>query len=329
MGRARRASSRRPAPLYEPEGAAPTTGASARALHAAGFRRGDLVHNAFAYHMTPAGSMLESGAHALGCTVFPGGTGQTEQQVQALADLRPDGYVGTPSFLKILLDKADELGVRVDACRRRLVSGEAFPAALRDAFARARLAAYQLYATADLGSIAYETEAREGLVSTKACWSRSCGRAPAIPVPAGEVGEVVVTPLFNADYPLVRFAHRRPVGAAAGRVAVRAHERAPAWLARPRRPDHEGQGHVRASRAGRAGDRAAIPACGAPGWWSTIPAASTRMTLEVEGAETGAARRGDRRDAARRDEAARRGALVAPGTLPNDGKVIDDRRKID
>ena len=117
-----------PGPLYEPEGRAVDYWRLARALFAAGFRAGDLVHNCFSYHFTPAGSMLETGAHALGCTVFPGGTGQTEQQVQAIADLKPRGYVGTPSFLRIILDKADELGVALPSLARALVSGEAFPA---------------------------------------------------------------------------------------------------------------------------------------------------------------------------------------------------------
>ncbi|MGZ5573304.1 MAG: phenylacetate--CoA ligase family protein, partial [Usitatibacter sp.] len=130
-GEARRVFSS-PGPICEPEGACPDWWRLARALHAAGFRPGDLVHNCFSYHFTPAGSMLETGAHALGCTVFPGGVGQTELQVQAMADLQPDGYVGTPSFLKIILEKADELGVKIPCLRKALVSGEAFPASLRD-----------------------------------------------------------------------------------------------------------------------------------------------------------------------------------------------------
>ena len=153
-----------PGPIYEPEGRAADYWRLARALFAAGFRAGDLVHNCFSYHFTPAGSMLETGAHALGCTVFPGGIGQTEQQVQAIADLQPRGYVGTPSFLRIILDKADELGVALPSLARALVSGEAFPPTLRDALQARGIAGYQVYATADLGSIAYETPAREGLV---------------------------------------------------------------------------------------------------------------------------------------------------------------------
>src|SRR5689334_22124216 len=122
-----------PGPLYEPEGRRPDYWRLARALFAAGFRRGDLVHNAFAYHFTPAGSMLDTGAHALGCTVFPAGTGQTELQVRAMQDLSPAGYVGTPSFLRIILEKADELGVALPSIRKALVSGEAFLPSVRDA----------------------------------------------------------------------------------------------------------------------------------------------------------------------------------------------------
>src|SRR5437762_139802 len=153
-----------PGPIYEPEGRDVDYWRLARALHAAGFRAGDLVHNCFSYHFTPGGAMLESGAQALGCTVFRGGTGQTEQQVQAMVELRPDGYVGTPSFLKIILDKADEQHAALPSLKKALVSGEAFPIGLRDAFGARGIAAYQVYASADLGTIAYESEARDGLI---------------------------------------------------------------------------------------------------------------------------------------------------------------------
>ena len=193
-----------PGPIYEPEGATPDYWRLARALYAAGFRAGDLVHNAFAYHFTPAGSMLETGAHALGCTVFPAGTGQSEQQVQAMAELKPDGYVGTPSFLRILLEKADESGVSLASLKKALLSAEAFPAALRDAFLARGIAGYQVYASADLGSIAYETPARDGLVVDEGVLVEIVRPGTGDPVPAGEVGEVVVTALANTDYPLIR-----------------------------------------------------------------------------------------------------------------------------
>ena len=153
-----------PGTIYEPEGAGADYWRMARAMFAAGFRGGELIHNCFSYHFTPAGSMMETGAHALGCTVFAGGTGQTEQQVSAMAELQPAGYIGTPSFLKIILEKALELGVALPSLRRALVSGEAFPPSLRDWTTAHGVDAYQCYATADVGLIAYETAAREGLV---------------------------------------------------------------------------------------------------------------------------------------------------------------------
>ncbi|MDA0235714.1 MAG: AMP-binding protein, partial [Proteobacteria bacterium] len=192
-----------PGPLYEPEGARPDYYRLARALFAAGFRAGDLVHNTFSYHFTPAGSMMETAAHALGCTVFPAGVGQTEQQLAAIADLQPNAYVGTPSFLRILLDKADELGVRV-SFTKAFVSGEAFPPSMRDALAARGIMAFQAYATADIGLIAYETPAREGMVVDEDVLLEIVRPGTGDPVAPGEVGEVVVTTL-NPDYPLIRF----------------------------------------------------------------------------------------------------------------------------
>ena len=153
-----------PGPIYEPESARADYWRFARALYAAGFRAGELAYNCFSYHFTPAGSMMETAAHAVGCTVFPGGTGQTEQQVRAIQDLAPSGYTGTPSFLKIILEKSDELGVKLDSLRRALVSGEAFPPSLRDWLAARGIEGYQAYGSADLGMIAFETPARQGLV---------------------------------------------------------------------------------------------------------------------------------------------------------------------
>ncbi len=251
-----------PGPLYEPEGARPDYWRLARAMFAAGFRRGDLVHNCFSYHLTPAGSMVECGAHALGCTVFPGGTGQTELQVQAMDDLRPNGYVGTPSFLKIILEKADEQGVHLPTLTKALVSGEAFPPSLRDALKARGIDGYQAYATADLGCIAYETPAREGLVIDEGVLVEIVRPGTGDPVAPGEVGEVVVTTLFNTDYPLVRFGTGDLSAMLAGSVSVRAHERADQGLDGARRPDDQGQGHVRARVAGR-GDREAPPRSGA------------------------------------------------------------------
>lgn len=193
-----------PGPIYEPESKRPDYWGFARSLYAAGFRPGELVYNCFSYHFTPAGSMMETAAHALGCTVFPGGVGQTEQQVQAIADLAPSGYTGTPSFLKIILEKAEQMGVELPSLKRALFSGEAFPPSLRTWFAQRGIDGYQAYGSADLGMMAYETEAREGLVVNEDIILEIVRPGTNQPLPEGEVGEVVVTTL-NPDYPLVRF----------------------------------------------------------------------------------------------------------------------------
>ena len=193
-----------PGYIYEPEGGAADYWRFARALYAAGVRAGDLVHNTFSYHLTPAGFMIESAAQALGCAVFPGGVGNTELQLQALRQLRPRAYTGTPSFLRILLQRADAEGLRLPALEVACVSGEALPAALRDWFRARGIEAYQSYGTADLGMVAYETAAREGLVVDEQVLLEIVQPGTGVPVSAGEVGEVVVT-VFNPAYPLVRF----------------------------------------------------------------------------------------------------------------------------
>jgi len=193
-----------PGPIYEPEGEAPDYWRFARALYAAGLREGDLVHNSFSYHLTPAGSMFETGAHALGCTVFPGGVGNTELQLLAMRQLGPQAYVGTPSFLRIVLEKGEEAGVSLPSLTKASVSGEALPGALRDWFKARGIAAYQTYGSADLGMIAYETAAREGLVVDEQVLLEIVQPGTGDPVAEGEVGEVVVT-VFNPAYPLLRF----------------------------------------------------------------------------------------------------------------------------
>ena len=194
-----------PGPIFEPAPRRADPFRMARALFAAGVRKGDLVHNAFSYHFTPAGAMLEGGARTIGCTVFPAGIGQTELQVQAIARLRPNVYVGTPSFLDILLDKAVELGEDVGSIARGLVSGEALPPSLRAAIGERGVSVMQCYATADVGLIAYESPALEGMILDEGAIVEIVRPGTGDPVPEGEVGEVVVTPL-NPDYPLVRFA---------------------------------------------------------------------------------------------------------------------------
>ena len=194
-----------PGPIYEPEGRTDDFFRLARALYAAGFRKGDLVHNTFAYHLTPGGFMMDSGARALGCAVIPAGIGNTEQQLDVIADLKPAAYTGTPSFLKILLEKAEEAGKDASSFKRAMVSGEYFPPPLRDQWAARGLLAYQCYATADLGLIAYESDAAEGMIVDEGVIVEIVRPGTGDPLPEGEVGEVVVT-LFSKEYPLVRFA---------------------------------------------------------------------------------------------------------------------------
>jgi len=194
-----------PGPIYDPEGRGRDYWRFARSLFAAGFRAGELIHNCFAYHLTPAGSMVETGAQALGCAVIPGGTGQTDLQVKAIEHLRPQGYVGTPSFLRIILEKGRELGADLSSMRKALVGGEAFPPALQKEISVYGVAAVQCYASADLGLIAYESPAREGLIVDEGILLEIVRPGTGDPVAEGEVGEVVVTTL-TPDYPLIRFA---------------------------------------------------------------------------------------------------------------------------
>jgi phenylacetate-CoA ligase len=199
-----------PGPIYEPEGRRPDYWRFARALFAAGFREGELVHNAFSYHLTPAGAMVESGAEALGCPVIPAGTGQTEQQLRTIADLKPVGYVGTPSFLNVLLDRALAEGIDVSSLKKALVGAEALPSVLRAEFGRRGLNVLQCYGTADLGLIAYEStgpggEVCEGMVVDEGVILELVLPGTGEPVAPGEIGEVVVTTLAP-EYPLIRFA---------------------------------------------------------------------------------------------------------------------------
>ena len=314
-----------PGPIYEPEGTRPDYWRMARAIHAAGFRAGELVHNSFSYHFVPAGSMMETGAQALGCTVFAGGTGQTEQQVQAMAELRPAGYIGTPSFLKLILEKAEALNVALPSVTKALVSGEAFPPSLRDWFAERGVAGYQCYATADLGLIAYETSAREGLVLDEGVIVEIVRPGTGDPVPEGEVGELVVTTL-NPDYPLIRFGTGDLSAVLPGPCPTgRTNARIKGWMGRADQTTkvrgmfvHPGQVAAVARRFPQV-QRARLVVSG--------EMANDHMLLQVETTETAAGLAGQLEEAIR-DVTKLRGQvqLVPPGTLPNDGRVIEDAR---
>lgn len=196
-----------PGPIYEPQGMAVDVFRTARALRAAGFVAGDLVHNSFSYHLSPGAWIMEGGLHALGCWVLPAGVGQTELQAQAMAQLHPAGYVGTPSFLKLILEKADELGLTVTSLRKAAVSGEALTPSMREWFAgRGLTSVRSVYATADLGMIAYEGEdPAEGMIIDEEIVLEIVEPGGTKPMPLGETGEVVVTH-FGADLPMIRFA---------------------------------------------------------------------------------------------------------------------------
>jgi len=193
-----------PGPIYDPEGRGRDWWRTARALFSAGFCSGDLAVNTFAYHFTPAGSMMESGALALGCAVVPGGVGQTEMQVATIADLRATAYIGTPSFLKLIVEKADEMKADIRSLKKAAVGAEYLPPALRAAMSERGIRVLQSYASADLGLIAYESEALEGMILDEALILEIVRPGTRDPVPEGEVGEVVIT-TFNPDYPLIRF----------------------------------------------------------------------------------------------------------------------------
>jgi len=314
-----------PGPIYEPEGAVRDYWRTGRALFAAGFRAGELVHNAFSYHMTPGAFILEAGAHAVGCTVFPAGTGQTEQQLQAVAELRPDAYTGTPSFLRILIEKAAETGADIGSLRKASVGGEACPPSLTAWFAERGVTVYQTYATADLGLVAYETAAREGLVLDEGVIVEIVRPGTGEPVPDGEVGELVVTTL-NPGYPLIRFGTGDlsavlPGACPTGRTAPRIK----GWMGRADQTTkvrgmfvHPGQvadvarrfPQVRKARLVVSGEMA-----------------NDRMCLRVESTEHGETLREAIANAVRDVTKLRSDVeLLAPGSLPNDGKVIEDAR---
>jgi phenylacetate-CoA ligase len=320
-----------PGPIYDPEGRGQDWWRFGRVLFAAGFTAGDLVHNTFSYHFTPAGFMLEGAAHKLGCPVFPAGIGQTEMQVQAIADLKPAAYVGTPSFLRIILEKADALGVDVSSLRKAVVSGEALPATLRKLFLERGIVVRQAYATADLGVIAYETAAEEGLVVEEEMLIEIVRPGTGDPVAEGEVGEVLVTG-FNPDYPLIRFATGDlsavlPGISPCGRTNVRIK----GWMGRADQTTkvkgmfvHPSQVAAIVARHGEIA-RARLVV--------DNPNGQDRMTLCCETAEAASTSAviSETVSASIRDITKLRGevSFCALGTLPNDGKVIEDSRTFD
>jgi phenylacetate-CoA ligase len=320
-----------PGPVYDPEGRGENWWRSARGLFAGGFRAGDRVLNTFAYHFTPAGSMLESGALALGCTVIPAGTGQTEMQVAGINALQVVGYTGTPSFLKLIVEKADELQVDISCLKRAQVGAEYLPPALRNAMRERGITVTQMYGSADLGVIAYESLGKdgsptEGMILEESLVLEIVRPGTGDPVPAGEVGEVVITS-FNKDYPLIRFATGDLSAVLAGKSPCgRTNVRIKGWMGRadqstkvramfvtPKQVSEIVRRHPEIQRA-----RLVVSG----------EAGTDQMTLKCEARERPATL-AEAVVATIRDVTKLRGEveLVAPGTLPNDGKVIEDLRK--
>ena len=320
-----------PGPVYDPEGRGANWWRAARGLYAGGFRPGDRVINTFAYHFTPAGSMLESGLLALGCTVIPAGTGHTEVQAAAIHGLVASGYVGTPSFLKLIVEKADELRVDVSCLKRAQVGAEYLPPALRQAMRERGITVTQMYGSADLGVIAYESlgsdgKPTEGMILEEALLLEIVRPGTGDPLPPGEVGEVVITS-FNKDYPLIRFGTGDlsavlPGKSPCGRTNVRLR----GWMGRADQSTKVRAMFVTPAqvseilRRHREVKRARLVVEGEEG--------NDRMTLLCEASERPAGL-SEAIVASIRDVTKLRGdvQLVDPGSLPNDGKVIEDRRK--
>jgi phenylacetate-CoA ligase len=314
-----------PGPIFEPEGHGKDWYGTARALFAAGFRAGDIVHNSFAYHLTPGGFIMESGCHALGCAVIPGGVGNTEQQLDAIAHYRPFGYAGTPDFLKILLDAAKASSKDASSIKRALVSGAALPVSLRAELKTRGIAVLQCYATAELGVIAYESEALEGMIVNETVIVEIVRPGTSHPVAEGEVGEVVVTS-FNPDYPMIRLATGDLSALLPGvSPCGRTNRRITGWMGRadqtakvkgmfvhPRQIAEVAARHPQLARlrlvVGRDAEQDSMTLmaeCSAPdAALAAAVAASLQSVTKLKGAVT----------------------LVAPGALPNDGKVIADER---
>jgi phenylacetate-CoA ligase len=311
-----------PGPIYDVEGHGRDYWRTARAFHAAGFRAGEVVHNAFAYHLTPAGSMVESGAHAIGCAVFPAGTGNTDLQVRAIADVRPTCYAGTPSFLKILLDKGRETGADLSSLKKAAVAGEALPPSLRAELNGLGVDVLQWYATADLGLIAYESPAMAGLIVDEGVIVEIVRPGTGDPVPDGEVGEVVVT-TFSRDYPLIRFATGDlsavlPGASPCGRTNMRLK----GWLGRADQTTKVKGMFVHPEQVADVVKR--HPEIRKARLVVSQEGGVDVMTLHCETHAVNAVAVAETLAAVCKLKG--KVELTAPGTLPNDGKVIDDIR---
>ena len=317
-----------PGPIFEPDGAQRDHWRYARALYAAGFRRGDIVHNTLSYHLTPAGMLVETGCRAIGCAVFPGGVGNTEMQVDAIERLKPTAYAGTPSFLRILLEKADEMGRDSSSYRKASVGAEPLPPSLRAWFEDRGIQTTQGYGTADIGLIAYESLPVEGMLLDEGLILEICRPGTGEPVAEGEVGEIVVT-TFNPIYPLIRYGTgdmtaTLPGMSPCGRTATRIR----GWMGRADQSCKVRGMFVHAKLVGEIVAR--HPEVAKARFVITNPDNRDRMLLKVEAAKGDAALL----DAVKQSVTTvtkLRGEVevVAPGSLPNDGIVVEDARTFD
>ena len=315
-----------PGPIYEPGFDVPDAWRFARALHAGGLRKGDLVQNCFSYHFTPAGAMFDNAAKEIGCTVIAAGVGNTEMQAQSFHNLKPSAYIGTPSFLKIILEKADELGLDASSVTKAVVGGEPFLPPLQAFFKERGIQVLQGYATADLGNIAYEVPGGAGMLLDEGIYLEIVRPGTGDPVAPGEVGEIVVT-TFNAHYPLIRFATGDMSAFMDGESPCgRTSKRIKGWMGRADqstkvrgmfvRPEqvaelagkHDEIAKIRLSVDQADGKDSLLVACETDNPSDALLAAVTDNVRNVIHL------RGDVQ-------------LVAVNSLPNDGKVIDDKRQ--
>ena len=314
-----------PGPIFEPEGRQADPWRGARALFAAGFRPNDVVLNTFSYHLTPGGFIFDASARALGCAVIPAGPGNTEQQFELIEAYRPVGYSGTPDFLKILLDAAATAGRDVSSIKRALVSGAAFPPSLQVEIKARGIDAYQAFGTADLGLVAYETEARDGMVVNEDLIMEIVKPGTGEPVAPGDVGEIVVTSL-DPHHPWIRLALGDLTAALPGPSRCgRTNMRIKGWMGRADQTTKVKGMFVRPEQIAEIGKRHAT--LGRLRLVVTRQGETDAMTLKVETNASSDALREEIADTLR--AVTKLGGsveLVGPGALPNDGKVISDER---
>jgi phenylacetate-CoA ligase len=315
-----------PGPIFEPQSPMPDAWGFARALYAAGFRSGEILHNCFAYHMTPGGFLLDDGARALGLSVFPAGPGNTEMQIEAIAHLKPAGYSGTPDYLKVILDKASELGRDISSIQKALVSGGALFQSLRDEYRARGIAVLQAYATADLGCIAYESPAMEGMIVNENIIVEIVRVGTGDPAAGGEVGEVVVT-TSNETYPLIRFATGDLSAFLPGESPCgRTNARIKGWMGRADQTTKVKGMFVHPSQIAEIGRR--HPELGRLRLVITREEEQDVMTLRAESAEIDEGLRGKLAGSLAAVTKLKGDVdLVPPSALPNDGKVISDERR--